>query len=146
MSGWMYLLIGFVFAVVSVFVIRKLLPDKERSFWGLALVIAAAIYVVFALVGGAHDYLPMELGGILLYGTFAWLAVRHNLLWLAAGWALHVVWDVWLHSGEASDFVPTGYAEMCIGFDVALAVYLCWVVWGRREVEILQKMEIHELT
>lgn len=136
MSSLAFLLIGFVFAVVSVYVIRKLLPDKEHRFWGLALVIAAAIYVVFAVVGGAYDYLPMEFGGVLLYGTFTWLAVRYNLLWLAAGWGLHVGWDVWLHSGEAAAFVPTGYAEMCIGFDVALAVYIAWVVWGRRRVAV----------
>lgn len=133
MGTLVYLLIGFVVAVVSVFVIRKLYPTKEVRVWGLGLVIAAAIYVAFALIGGAYNYLPMELGGVVLYGAFAWLAVKHNLLWLAAGWALHVGWDVWLHSEEATAFVPPGYTDMCIGFDIAIAVYICWVVWGREE-------------
>ena len=136
MNNILLLSIGFALAVVSVFIIRKLLPRKEDNFWGLALVIAALIYVVFAIVGGAYDYLPMELGGVVLYGIFAWLSLKYNLLWLAVGWALHIGWDVWLHAGDAMAFVPAAYPALCIGFDIAIAGYIGWVVWGRRGGEL----------
>ena len=135
MTTFIYLSIGFVLAVVSILTIRKLMPSWEHRFWGLALVIAAAIYVVFALVGDAQDYLFMELGGVVLYGIFAWLAIKYHLLWLAAGWALHIGWDVWLHGSEETAYVPTGYEPMCIGFDIVIAAYIGWVVWQQSVID-----------
>jgi len=121
--------IGFILACLLILVVRKILPDHEQSFWRVSLVIAALLYVVFALVGKSQDYLPIEVGGVALYSIFVWLSKKHSLLWLAFGWALHIGWDVLLHATDATLFVPRGYAPACIGFDIAIAGYIGWIWW-----------------
>lgn len=121
------ILIGIILAVISVFAIAKIYPKKDHAFWRNGLVIAALVYVIFALLGGGLDYLPLEIGGLLLYGGFAYLSKKYALYWLAIGWALHIAWDIFLHSGTATAFVPTWYPGICLGFDMVLAVYVFWV-------------------
>ncbi|MEM9919257.1 MAG: hypothetical protein AAF990_14235 [Bacteroidota bacterium] len=56
-------------------------------------------FVGFALWGTNWSWLPIELLGIALYFIPAYLARRFDARWLSLGWALHVLWDVWLHQG-----------------------------------------------
>lgn len=121
------IVLGIIIATISVFVAAKIYPKKDHAFWRSGLVIAALIYVIFALVGDGLDYLPLEIGGLLLYGSFAYLSKKYALYWLAIGWALHVAWDVFLHSGAETAFVPSWYPGICLGFDIVLAIYIFWL-------------------
>lgn len=116
------IIIGIIAAAILVFVARK----KEISFWRYALVIGALIYVGFAIVGQQWDWLPIELGGVLLYSFFVFLSFRFSILFLALGWALHVVWDLGLHFGGHPGYVPDWYPGACLGFDLLIAGYLVW--------------------
>lgn len=126
------IIIGIVIAIICVFLVHKIFPNKDHAFWRVGLVIAALIYVVFALIGQNTNYLPIEVGGVLLYGLFAFLSKKHSLYWLAVGWFLHIGWDVFLHIGSSTSFVPLGYAESCLGFDIIIAAYICWLVPRRK--------------
>ena len=56
------------------------------------------IYVYFAARAGAGAvWLAAELVGIAIYGSMGLRGVRGSAWWLAAGWALHPVWDILLH-------------------------------------------------
>ncbi len=66
------------------------------------LLIAALIYVVFAIVGGNVRDVLVELAGV-----------------VAFGWLVHVGWDVFMHHGT---YVPSWYPMTCIGFDVLVAI------------------------
>ena len=97
------------------------LAGMQPRLIGLGLVIAAIIYVGFAAVGHPA-WLGIEFIGVLIYGVFTWLGLRKNLIWLAIGWALHMLWDVALHStGTGASFTPGWYVAACIGFDLAIA-------------------------
>jgi hypothetical protein len=96
--------------------------ERERRVLALGLVVAAVIYVGFALAAGETGWLALETLGVALYGALAWLGLRRSALWLAAGWALHPLWDVGLHLvGAGSAFAPAWYAVLCISFDVLVA-------------------------
>lgn len=120
----LWLLLGIVLAGVLVAWARTR-RDGGRRVFAIALVIASAIYLGFAIRGAGTYWLLVEGLGMLLYGVFAWLGVRGSHLWLAAGWALHPLWDVGLHRvGPAQSFAPAWYATACISFDLLVAGYL----------------------
>ena len=45
--------------------------------------------------------------------------------WLAAGWAIHPLWDVVLHYlGAGHAFAPEAWAISCVSFDLLVAAYI----------------------
>lgn len=62
----------------------------------------------------------LVLGGVAVFSVPAWLGVRRAAVWLPAGWALHVVWDVALHA-VAPLAAPAWYVWLCLGFDLVVA-------------------------
>ncbi|WP_415883904.1 DUF6010 family protein [Neptuniibacter sp. QD34_54] len=100
--------------------------QEQINIFGVALVIAALIYIGFAVLYGASTtWLFIETVGVLIYGSSYLLAKHFGLHFLALGWLLHPVWDVGLHLvGAGGHFAPEWYAVMCISFDLVVAVYL----------------------
>lgn len=100
------------------------------------LVVAAIVYVPFAMrAPDAFLWLAIELAGIGLFGGLGLLGLRSSAWWLAAGWALHPVWDVALHYlGPGAAFAPDWYAIGCVSFDLLVAGYIGYGVIreGRR--------------
>lgn len=97
----------------------------EKRILSIALVVAAIIYIGFALVWGDVAWIAIEIAGVPAYGLFVWLAIRHSFHWLALGWAFHPAWDVMLHLlGPGSAIVPEWYAIACITFDLLVAGYI----------------------
>lgn len=89
------------------------------------LVIAALIYVGFALWRGTAAWIVAELVGVALFAVFAWLGIRRSVAWLAVGWSLHTVWDAALHLGSTGGaFAPEWYVVACISFDLLLAAMI----------------------
>jgi hypothetical protein len=94
----------------------------ERLGYGASLAAAALVYVVLAVRATAMEWLPLEVAGVLAFGAFAVIGAFRAPWLLAFGWALHVLWDVPLHLGEAGAFLPSFYPALCAGFDLVLAV------------------------
>jgi hypothetical protein len=114
------------------FLLSRLVRDiAGRALLAAVLIVAAVIYEVFAARGGAGGFwLAAELVGIGLYGTMGLLGVRRSAWWLAAGWALHPVWDILLHYiGPGHSFAPETYTIPCLTFDLAVAAYIA-VAYG----------------
>jgi hypothetical protein len=69
--------------------------------------------------------MPIELRQVSTFGTVALLGLPGSPYWLAAGWALHPLWDYLLHYlGAGHLFTPWTYAIACISFDWLIAVYI----------------------
>lgn len=87
---------------------------------------AAATYVYYAASAGeGTGWLAAELLGVAIYGSLGLRGLRGSPLWLAAGWALHPVWDLALHYfGPGDAFAPDAYAVTCLSFDLLVAAYL----------------------
>lgn len=97
----------------------------EDKIYAQGLVVAALIYVGFVVAAGAGaGALVTELIGVLLFTAVAWLGVRRAPLWLAAGWAAHVGWDLLLHPLAGSGYAPAWYVRACVGFDLAVAAWI----------------------
>lgn len=98
-----------------------------KKLMGRSLVAAAVIYIGFSAMWGNASWSGIEVLGVLGYGVFYLLAMRHSILWLAVGWALHPVWDIALHLlGPGHHIVPAWYAVACVSFDIAVAVYIVY--------------------
>jgi hypothetical protein len=112
--------------VVSFLLSRFTRDIVGRALLAIVLIIAALAYVAFAIRAGEGAFWVVgELVGVGIYGTFGLLGVRGSPMWLAAGWALHPLWDVVLHYfGPGSSFAPISYTIPCISFDLLVAVYI----------------------
>ena len=128
------LLEGAILAAITV-VIAFLLSRFTREIVGRALLviflfISAGAYFGFAvlardLLGTARIWILVEMVQVVIFGAFALLGWRGSPFWLAAGWALHPVWDFVLHYvGPGHTFAPWTYAIACISFDLLVAAYI----------------------
>jgi hypothetical protein len=97
----------------------------EDRIYAQGLLVAALIYVGFVLAATAGlGALVIEFVGVAVFGAVAWLGLRRSVLWLAAGWAAHVGWDLLLHPLTASGYAPAWYVRACIGFDLVVAAWI----------------------
>lgn len=116
---------GIILAFVFIFLARAF---DQRKVFAIGLVVAAFIYVGFAVSGGASaGWIVVEVLGVALYGFAAWLGLRVSPWWLVIGWGAHPVWDVGLHLvGTGREFAPGWYAIICISFDTVVALYIAY--------------------
>lgn len=130
------LLLGAVGAIAFL-VATKVKPDAETRVLAIGLVVAAWIYVGFALVAGASlEWVALEIFGVAIYSLFAGLGVRYSSGWLLVGWLAHPLWDLGLHSvgntvgntvGSSTTIAPAWYPPLCVSFDLVVAAYVCFV-------------------
>ena len=134
--GWTgSLALGAVAALIPLLWLRRKSPGSQQRFWALGLLVAALIYVGFAVLGigaGTVGDPPHVLGfeglGVMVYGALGALGMRHPKA-LAFGWALHVVWDL---GHRHADWVPEWYVAACLAFDVVVAGYVAaTMAWPR---------------
>ena len=125
MTAVLWLLLGLALGGAFL-VLARMQGSGERRLLALGLVIAALVYVGFAVAGGAPaGWLLAEGLGVVLYGGFAWLGLRRAPGWLAAGWALHAAWDGGLHlAGVGARFTPDWYVLACLSFDLLVGAYV----------------------
>jgi hypothetical protein len=110
---------------------------RESPVFASALIVAAVLYVGFALANGAPvRSLLLESLGVLPFGLLAWLGLRRSQGWLALGWTAHVAWDLGLHVGAgAPPFVPSWYPVLCTSFDLLVGGYIAAGVRGEPRQE-----------
>ncbi|MEU1466227.1 DUF6010 family protein [Streptomyces sp. NPDC005727] len=98
----------------------------SRALLAFVLCGAALTYVYFAAKADeGTGWIIAELAGVAFYGSLALRGLRGSPMWLAAGWALHPVWDVALHYvGPGHAFAPDAFAISCLSFDLLMAAYI----------------------
>lgn len=98
--------------------------DKERSFYPVVLIVIAALYLLFAVMGGSTHSLIAEAVAALVFVTLAGLGFRKSPRFVVAGLALHGVFDFFHHAVIANPGVPAWWPGWCLAYDVVAAVYL----------------------
>jgi hypothetical protein len=106
------------------------LPRRTRGILVVGLFVAALFYVYFAARARVSPaWLAAELAGVALYGGMALRGRRGSPWWIAAGWALHPIWDVALHYlGPGRAFAPAWYATLCLTWDLVVAAVIAYQV------------------
>ncbi len=125
---WGLLLIGCLAAVLFIAIVRRSdLP--EGNLFATGLLLAAVIYVCFALLWGQEGSVRFEATGVFIFSFFAFIARRFGVVWVGIGWLLHIVWNYLFHIvGPAAYLSPDWYPWFCIGFDAVVGVYVLWRV------------------
>jgi len=123
-----HIIIGILTAVVSIFLVNKFKLGRPIPFWERGLILAALIYVGFAIVGQNWEWLPTEFGGVAIYGMAVLLSRKFSPIWLAIGWAGHILWDLLLHPNGHPGYIPDWYPGVCLGFDIVIGVYIFYYV------------------
>jgi uncharacterized protein DUF6010 len=97
-----------------------------RSLLAIVLFIAGGAYVGFAVGAGASGlWFLAEFVQAVGIGALGLLGLRGSPYWLAAGWAVHPVWDVVLHYvGAGHAFAPEPWVIACVSFDLIIAAYI----------------------
>lgn len=120
MAKWSWAALGVVLAAAFLGFARRGSEGRERRILAVGLVLAAAVYVCSAaLIGAAADVL-LALVGLGFFLGAAVLGIRWGASWLAWGWAVHVLWDGFLHF-TTPGIAPAWYALLCLGFDFTVA-------------------------
>lgn len=120
-----WLFIGVVSAIAFLAFIQ-LKPAQEPQILAMGLILAALIYVGFAIVGNARlGWIAIELVGVGLYGLLAVIGLYFSQWWLMLGWVAHPVWDISLHwFAQGTIVTPISYAIICTSFDGLVAAYI----------------------
>ena len=124
------LLVEGAILAVPLILIAFLLSRFIRDIIGHSLLVvflfaAAGAYFGFALLAAPGPiWVLAELVQVIIFGVIALLGLRGSPWWLAAGWALHPLWDVVLHYvGPGHSFAPITYTIPCLSFDLLVAAY-----------------------
>jgi hypothetical protein len=124
--------------ILIAFLLSRFIRDIiGRSLLVVFLFAAAGAYFGFALLAAPGPiWVLAELVQVIIFGAIALLGLRGSPWWLAAGWALHPLWDVVLHYvGPGHSFAPITYTIPCLSFDLLVAAYIaiaCGLVGDRR--------------
>jgi hypothetical protein len=109
--------------------------DRDRAFYATVLTIVGSYYVLFSVMSGGSGLLRE----ILFFGLFATLAVvgfRTSMWAVAAGLALHGLFDFVRYSAVPGAGVPSWWPAFCGSYDVVAAGGLASILLlqGRRHI------------
>lgn len=102
--------------------------DRDRAYYTTALIVIAALYDLFAAMGGSTQALILEslVGSVFL--AAAVLGFRRNLWIVAAGLFAHGVLDLFHGHLISNPGVPRWWPMFCGAYDVAAAGGLAWLL------------------
>jgi hypothetical protein len=129
----LYATIGVMAAAGAIFTTQKIFrPKSEQVFYGMLLIVIAALYQAFVAYFGAAAAWPLETKALLVFAAIGLVGVRLPIA-LVVGYVLHGLWDL-LHELQAhsahSAFepawmtpVPLAYGVFCLTIDFCVAAY-----------------------
>ena len=120
----MALLIGLGLAVAVAIFARIVGLDRDRAFYPTVLIVVGSYYVLFAAMAGGMTGLRLDILFFLAFAGSAVLGFRTSMWIVAAGLALHGVFDFARLGLLPAPGAPQWWPDFCGGFDVAAAVVL----------------------
>ena len=105
--------------------------DRDRAFFPTVLTVVGAMYVLFATMAGGGPALFHELVGLLAFGALAAIGFRTSLWLVAAGLALHGLFDFARDAYFAAPGAPHWWPEFCGAYDIIAALGLALLLRQR---------------
>jgi hypothetical protein len=102
--------------------------DRDRALYPVVLLVVASYYVLFAVMGGSTTALIVDSIVMLAFVLVAVWGFKSTLWLVVAGLAGHGVLDAFHHGVVANPGVPAWWPPFCLGYDVAAAAVLGWLL------------------
>ena len=109
--------------------------DRDRAFYPTALIVIAAYYVLFAVMGpSSYSTLGVEIAVGLVFSTVAVLGFKKSMWLAAAGIAGHGVFDFFVHHALVTNpGMPFWWPGFCGTIDLVIGGWLAVRLWMLRE-------------
>lgn len=121
----MPVVIGVLSAVAIAAFARSMRFDQDRSFYPTVLVVIAAYYILFAVMGGSSLALVWELAAAVAFSTMAILGALYLPVLVGVGIVAHGLFDFVHHTMLENAGVPNWWPGFCGSLDVVLGL---WVI------------------
>ncbi|MBL0926960.1 MAG: hypothetical protein IBJ11_04815 [Phycisphaerales bacterium] len=128
----MALIIGVAIAMATAAFGRLVGFERDRAFYATVLAVLATYYGLFAVMGGSTRAILIESSVIAVFLSLSALGFRTSQWLIVAGLAGHGVFDLLHGHFIANPGVPEWWPQFCLGYDVAAAAYLAWLIMARR--------------
>jgi len=116
--------IGIVLAILVALFLRAAGFDRDRAVYPTLLIVVAAYYVLFAVMGGSVAALAIESVALLGFTLVAVLGFAKSSWWIVAALAGHGLFDFSHSRLIANPGVPSWWPAFCLSFDVGFAACL----------------------
>ncbi len=102
--------------------------DRDRALYPATLIVIAALYDLFAVMGGSNQALVFELVAGVVFVGLAVTGFRSTLWFVVVGLAGHGVFDFVHGYFVQNPGVPVWWPMFCFAYDVTAAAYLAWLI------------------
>lgn len=121
------LIIGISLGFVSILLSRLLKHADENAFYSLLLAAIGALYVGFTWSDTASFIINCIQA--FFFGTIAYLGLKKNMYFMAAGFILHGAFDLAYSLFPLPDLRPPHYDAFCWSVDWVIGIYLFITVY-----------------
>jgi hypothetical protein len=125
------LLVGTLSAVAVGLFAHLIGYDRDRAFYATVLTVVGALYVLFAVIAGGQGLVP-EIAFFVVFATLAAIGFRSSLWVVAAGLALHGVFDFVRSQFIAAPGAPLWWPAFCGSYDLVAALGLAALLLASR--------------
>lgn len=122
-AGFAPVLIGVALSVPFAVLLREL-RDPTLDLLALILAASGGIYWGVAASEGRRGLKAVEAAAGVAFIAMAMLGLTWTSLWIAAGFALHGVWDVLHHPRRIRTGLRAWFPPFCATFDWLVAIYI----------------------
>src|SRR4051794_40676973 len=105
--------------------------DRDRAFYATVLTVVGMLYVLFAVMAGGRGLLP-EVAFFAAFAAMAAVGFRWSLWIVAAGFALHGLFDFIRYFVLAAPGAPSWWPAFCGSYDFVAALGLAALLLTRR--------------
>lgn len=124
----MELLIGVILGLSVCLFATVVGLDRDRAFYPTVMIVIAAYYALFAVMGGSTQALMNELIVIIMFVGVTIAGFKYSLWLVVAALAAHGVFDFTHGHLFENPGVPLWWPHFCLAADVAIAAYLAMLL------------------
>jgi hypothetical protein len=107
--------------------------DRDRSFYPTVMIVIAAYYILFAVMGGSMASLGAEAVAALGFVAAAIAGFKRTPWIVAAALAAHGLFDFFHADLTDNPGVPAWWPAWCLAYDVTAAACLAWIIVSRQK-------------
>lgn len=124
----MALLVGTLLAVAVALFARVVGLDRDRAFYPTVMVVIAALYSLFAVMGGSTPALLAEMTAGVVFVVAAVYGFRSSLWIVAVALTAHGLFDFVHGRVIANPGVPAFWPAFCGAYDVTAGAVMAWLL------------------